>query len=524
MLRTITHFFSNRWFPLIAVVLSGILLTVSFPKWNIYGAAWIWSVPLLLVLPADSFKRSLLLGFNAGLLGSLGIYYWIVVAVRAAGQPVIFAVLCLCMLSVYCALYIACFAGIMAWIKRFSPIMLWPILGAMTWVSLEFIRTFAFTGFPWMLLGYSQWNLPSIIQCCDITGVYGVSFMVMFVNITVFTVMSQPSCSIVKRIGMGIIGFLLVLIVFVYGMITGSVYRDTAPITHDGVLKVSLLQGNIDQYQKWDTQYESMIKEVYADLTMRASDEDPDLIIWPETAFPGFFEEFDKRQWLNRLVKASRTHHLVGAPSFRQKKYYNSLFLMNPFADVIGSYDKKRLVLFGEIIPFERFLSRWIRVLNELGGCTPGTKSQIIELDKKRLGVSICFEAIFPYHIRESVKHGAQVLINLTNDAWYLQSAAAYQHFIMNIFRAVETRRFLIRAANTGISAIIRPEGRIAKQTPLDDRTWITATVFLSDKRSWYVRLGDTFSYICLFISLLSMFYFARKYFLIKQSKYVTIS
>ena len=266
-------------------------------------------------------------------------------------------------------------------------------------------------------------------------------------------------------------------------------------------IKVALLQGSIDQYKKWDRTYVEEIQKTYEKLATKAAQSKPDMIIWPETSVPGYvLQDPPLRQWLLRLVRNSHTSHLVGAPTLNNEMAYNSAFSIDPECSIVGEYAKKHLVPFGEIVPWSNFLGRFIKVLNDLGGFTAGNRSPVLRVGGIPVGVNICYEAIFPDLVRQSVKQGAQVIVNLTNDGWYMKTAAPYQHWAPNIYRAVENNRWLIRADNTGISGIVDPRGHVHALSPIFQPGVIQGSIAARQRLSLYTRFGDLFAWLCAFL------------------------
>ncbi len=268
-------------------------------------------------------------------------------------------------------------------------------------------------------------------------------------------------------------------------------------------LKVCLLQGNIDQYKKWDKTYVAEIQENYEQLVAEAARSKPDLIIWPETSVPGYLlQEPPLRTWLEKVVRQSRTNHLIGAPALHGESAYNSAFSINHEGNLEDEYAKHHLVPFGEVVPWVNILGRWIRVLNDLGGFTAGQGPSVLMAGGYPIGVNICYEAIFPNLVRESVKQGAQLLANLTNDGWYMRTAAPNQHLIPNVFRAIENDRWVMRADNTGVSALIDPSGRIQAASAIFETTIVQGTVEPRTHLTFYTRHGDWFAWLCCLLTL----------------------
>jgi len=376
-----------------------------------------------------------------------------------------------------------------------------PIL----WVALEYLRSFLLTGFPWANLGHSQYlNLP-IIQMADITGVYGLSFVILLVNATLVGVLHQWSKRVFpfKEV---IVTVIILLGFLVYGYLKmGVIDRQ---MTQNPPLKIGLVQGNIDQSLKWDKSFQIETLKIYERLSSGVAEGKPDLIIWPETATPFFFQEEKEFQpFILNIPRKTNAFLLFGTPSYKIEKgrvnHYNSAYLVSPTGDLVGKYDKIHLVPFGEYVPLSNLLF-FIGSLGEgIGDFKSGKEIFNFSLPQGKFGVLICFEIIFPDLCRRFVKNGAVFLVTLTNDAWFGKTAAPYQHFTMATFRAVENRVFVARAANTGISGFIDSKGKILKQGGIFTEEAMTGMIRLSREKTFYTLYGDVFAWICSAFSLL---------------------
>jgi len=473
-------------------VLSAILIILSYPTTSFWPLAWISLVPLFLAIQNEKPLKSFLYGIITGLVAYCGILYWLVPTFSSAGEPKIIGILVLLILSFYLALYYGIFCLFFSILNsKFS------ILNSFLWVSLEFIRTHLFTGFPWALLGYSQWHNLPIIQISEFTGIYGISFLIILVNLTITNLINKRE----RNLKIATTNFLLVLICLVFGFYK---FKNIGILEHRNIRTISILQGNIDQYKKWDEKYEQEILDTYTKLATRPSSIIPDLIVWPESSVPGFLKN-DKKiyDWISDIARKTGTQHLVASNDYKNGKFYNSAFLVSSDGKITGEYSKNHLVPFGEYMPLRNFLSKFIKVVNEIGEFSSDKKYNVLNSSAGKLGVNICFEAIFPNEIRKSVKNGAEIIINLTNDAWYLKTSAPYQHFTMNVFRAVENRRFVVRAANTGVSGFIDPTGRVKSETKIFETDVLSDKIFALNHITFYTKFGDIFSYLCIIISII---------------------
>ena len=431
--------------------------------------------------------------------------YWIAGVMDAyTSLPFVFCWVILLLLVAYLSLYPSLFAVLMAHLRARSRFYFWsaPFL----WAGLEYVRGFLLSGFPWENLGYSQYRWLHLIQISDIIGIYGLSALIMAVNVAFFEIVQairrkrgfswKPAMSVA----------FIVVCVLAYGtwrMAEIDQLAQTSP-----KMAVALVQGNIDQSRKWVSSFQSETIRRYSRLTRMAMKSGPDLIVWPETALPFYFlyQEPLTREVLN-LVRACRVYFLLGSPSFRKDRgnieYYNSAYLLDPSGKVLGKYDKVHLVPYGEYIPLKRFFPFLGKVVESAGDFKPGTEGQFLSLNKERIGVLICFEAIFPELSRAMAQNGAQLLVNITNDAWFGRSSAPYQHLSMAVFRAVENRRAVARAANTGISAFIDPAGRIIDETALFKEAVRTRSLPMMAEKTFYCSHGDLFAKASILITLI---------------------
>jgi apolipoprotein N-acyltransferase len=498
---------------LFLAVSSGFLLTLSFPKTGISFLAWFALVPLFIISRNLSFKNSFSLGLMAGLSHYLTLIYWLVHTMSTYGHlPFYVSLPILFLLSFYLALYIALFSMSVTCLCS-SPLSLF-FTAPLIWVSLEYIRSFLFTGFPWELLGYTQFKMLHIIQISDIFGVYGISFCIILFNTALFLIYlgltgkDWKEKKIGRKQAVGATAAVAVILAAVWGYGNLQIHRLHELAVNSPSIKATVIQGNIDQAKKWDPAFQRSSTIKYIRLSLLSRNLHPDLIVWPETATPFYFT---KNIELSNLVlsgiRETGTDFLIGSPAFNVEnnkvEYYNSAFLVDAAGNVIGRYDKAHLVPFGEYIPLKKWLPFVGKMVETVGDFRAGEKGRTIRWKNFRIGVLICYEIIFPPLSRAMVQNNASILVNLTNDAWYGKSSAPYQHFSMAIFRAVENRRSLIRAANTGISGFIDPSGKVIENTQLFKDAVITQKVPMLEMKTFYSRFGDVFAMACLGLSVL---------------------
>lgn len=489
--------------------LSGLLLSLSFPKAGLEILSWIALLPFFFALKEGSTKENILSGLAFGAAHFLSLLYWIVYTLNIYGYiPVLLCIPIVLLLALYLSGYTVFFAWFIgrAMDKPSYLILIAPSL----WVVLEYIRAWALTGFPWELLGYSQHRLPHLIQIADIAGVYGVSFLIVLVNTAVFTLCLFFSKNTWKGAAVsgrtawthGTAAVLCLAMAWTYGAFR---IRETDENTARArTAAVSVIQGNIDQSLKWSPayQYETLFK--YRHLSTLAAQERPDLIVWPETAAPFYYgNDRGMTRHVQETVETCGTEFLVGFPSFEREpgrfKFHNSAHLLDRQGDITGSYSKVHLVPFGEYVPLQDFLPFINKLTAQSGDFFPGEKGLTLDFAKGKLGVQICFEVIFPGLSRAMVKNGAQLIVNITNDAWFGRSSAPFQHFSMVKFRAVENKRAVARAANTGISGFIDPCGRVLANTGLFEDSQLSRSLPLNESITFYTRYGDVFVLLCFF-------------------------
>ncbi len=483
-------------------LVSGVLLALSFPKSGLSGLAYIAFLPLFFSLDRNRNKIPVFFsGMVTGFFYNLLTIYWITLTMENyGGVP---KSLSLCVLLIF-SLYLSLFVGVFAYgVGRFlqsATLFLWgtPFL----WVALEYARAHLLTGFPWELLGYSQYlNLP-VIQISDLTGVYGVSFLIILVNCGLFLALTGfGSGNGVRRQLVPLACVILCLVgTLLYG---ANRLREIRSGTIRSKIRVSVVQGNIQQDRKWDPKYRSRILSIYARLSQKAGLNHPDLIIWPEAAVPFYFmmDRPDQARLLT-LIDDLGVDLLFGGPDVRLKNgkedYFNSAFLVSPAGRLRGRYDKIHLVPFGEYVPLRRALFFVHPIIDQIGDMKPGDGISLMRTDKGSCGTPICFEIVFPDLVRRFVRDGADFIATLTNDDWFGRSSAPYQHFSMAVFRAVENRVPVVRAANSGISGVIAPDGRVVKRTGIFQEDVFTEDLDLADRPlSFYTRFGDLFAWVC---------------------------
>lgn len=477
-------------------MLSGALMALAFP----FVLPSLSPMPVLdgaprelLVLPGVAglyvlTRAAIPLRQRAGLLFVAGwthfamLLYWLDIAMVQFGKmPQWQALPVLFLLVSYCALY---WALLPALTQLFYHAVAWPapVRFALAVVTLEWLRGQMFTGFPWGLWGYSQArNLP-LASFASLGGVYLVSFLVALSGAMLAVALRAPTK---RRATLRFVAVLALTHGAGWGLLTHNQREDT----FGGHEQVALLQGSIPQRVKNRTaEYVEQIRTNYLELARQAVQRGATLLVWPEAAWPGFIRTHELR--LPDL--ALGVPSLMGAGAMRvtegKPEIFNSAFWVHAQGELVSRYDKRHLVPFGEYVPMRAILpvQKFVPGMIDF---SPGHSAA--PLGESAVGVLICYDGIFPEIARESIRAGARWLVNLTNDGWYGVSSAPYQHRDFYVLRAIETGRFVLRAANNGISLAITPAGEQRAATTLDTRTVSLANVFLSDRQTPYVRLGD---------------------------------
>lgn len=450
-------------------ILSAFFLTLSFPTFNLEFLAWFALVPLLTAIKDKSPGFSFILCFLTGISFFMGVFSWIN-DVRG------FTVLYFFILGIYLGSYFGIFGLLLTFISKRSGFS-FPIIAPALWVSLEYLRSHAgFLALPWALLGHSQYlNLP-IIQISSFTGAYGVSFLIILINSalgeTVAFMLHKKRQPGIKDHPVNLKAVFVAMLLFglslVYGIEVLSVRNN------EDRINITVIQGNIPQDVKWNPKYLRENLDKHIRLTEEASDKGPtSLIVWPETSIPRpITQDLYLMQTIPNLAREVKTHVLIGSSQrpkygsgeFRMANSFNSAFLISPQGIFKGQYKKIHLLPFGEFLPLNNIFpwpSKFVSFISETGNIIPGSEYTIFRLEKEKFGVLICWENIFPGLFRKFVKNGAQFIVNITNEAWFGETAAPYQFLSMNVFRAVENRIAIVRSANTGISCFIEPNGKV---------------------------------------------------------------
>ncbi len=497
-------------YQIACAILSGVLVTLSFPT-VLFGAylpdmgwlAWVALVPLILAIREAAPRKAFMVAFATGLVAYGGSLYWIYRALHYYGKlPPLASSLVLALMIVILAAYLA----VIPWLARLIQTRwrgeLIAILPA-CWVAVELLRNCApVGGFPWSNVAMSQWRALWVIQIADVVGVYGIIFLIVWVNVCLSEIAAAISGMRPNQLKLKIVATVILLAaVLIYGRVRMDVLK--GEFATSGATTIGIVQGNIAQEDKWRDEKAADNLNALRRGTRALRDASVDLVIWPEASFPwpidtraasidpkalGF--DADELGPLPYLVMGAISENPDGS-------YHNSVVLFDAKGAIKGRYHKMHLVPFGEYVPFKKLLFFAEKLTEPAGNFSPGESYRPLDIGDAKAGPLVCYEDIFPQISRRLVAGGAEYLINVTNDAWYGVSSAPYQHVALAVFRAVENRRFMVRATNTGVSAVITPTGKMEVQSGIFHDALIVAPVGLKQEISLYTQLGDWFAYAC---------------------------
>jgi len=479
-------------------VLSGILLSLSFQKFNIFILAWVSLIPLIHCIIKNDIKNSIILGFITGFVCDVIYLYWMFPFLLLNTNKIFDSFVVAMLTWLYFSLYFLVWAAALNYSKNFfnSKILI-SVFASFVWIILEYAKTYLFTGLPWNFISYSQALCTPIIQIVDIAGVYGLSFVIILINMLLYFWWAG------KRLKYLIYSVLIVLSLLFYGSMKMSEFDSDY-----GIKKITagIVQPNVDQYKKWDDSFRTEIVNSLYENAKYFTNKNVDIIVYPETVLPGFLQKDVLIKELIKKICPFAKVSLVGGMSIKFSAIkYNSVFVISREGIIIDKYNKKHLIIFGEYIPFEFVLSKLLTNLNTTGSIKKEEKIEVVSFQDYIFGINICSENYYPYLSRRLVLKGANILTNHTNDAWFGQMATPYQHFIINIFRAVENRKNVIVSANTGISGVIDSGGRIITKTKVGENINFVAAVYTNNYITIYDKIGDMFVYMCMFLSVICL-------------------
>jgi apolipoprotein N-acyltransferase len=501
---------------------SGAILALAYPLADRGLLALVALIPFLLSLQATNRGAALLRGYACGATFFAILLYWIPAVMEThGGLPALVAWPLLALLVFYLATFFALFAWLVsaAW-RHHGPVAL--AFAPVSWVALEIARARLLTGFPWGLLGYSQYRNPALLQTAAWGGILAVSFLVMAANAGGALLLLRPAAPRTRLAGAVLIA--VTALAWAGGVLALGRGAGQDPDNDAGAIRVAAIQGNVPQDRKWDPKAAAGTLSDLSRLSREAASSGARLIVWPEASSPfsvrrpgrdgasGVAVQTDEAYatFLADLARSLHADLIVGSVDYRavagETRAYNSALVVGADGTFGATYDKVHLVPFGEYVP----LARLLFFVNRLAGgaiaeFAAGTRLEPLPTSVGRAGTIICYEAIFPEVVRRVAGRDADFLVNITNDAWFGHTAAPWQHLAMAAVRAAENRRFMVRAANTGISAVIDPYGRILAQTGIEQSAVLGGVLRARHDRTVYSRCGDLFAWGCAILTVLQV-------------------
>ena len=486
-------------------VVSGVLFAAPFLFPELFPLTWISLIPLFHAIQiTQTSRRAFLVGWSAGLIVNISGFYWLFYTIRIfGGYNIPFSLFIFLFLAIYSGLALAFFSFVVK-IYGFGPLCLFP---AVFWTAIEFWFP---NLFPWHLAN-SQSSFLTFIQTADLVGPYGTSFLLVWFNTLCYQILryiyfAEVQLGVLAR-NAAILASVLMLVV-IYGHLRLSAV--SKEIADAPILKLAAVQGNIDVNMKGNMDWMENKLNTYKELTLAI--QEAQLVIWPESAI-----EFSLPESLPQLplklrpkLPSGEAFFVFGGRSFRgnpssiNAEFFNSALLTDSDGRILALYHKQVLLMFGEYIPFFSVLSRTQLTPENSGVFTAGTGPTTLDLPNgMKLAPLICYEDLMPELAREFVaKKGATLLINLTNDAWFGNTAAPWQHARLAQWRSIETRRTLVRATNTGLTSVINPRGEIIATLPTFKADVLTSTIPLMEGKTIYVRFGDWFAWLITCVSI----------------------
>jgi apolipoprotein N-acyltransferase len=518
----------------VAAALSGIMLVACFPKIHLPGLVWVASLPLLWALANETrLKRAFMLGYMCGAFFFAGSCYWFITVMEFYGHlaPAL-AVIALVLFVLIDATFFGAFGLAMGWAARRSSG--WALaLSPFLWLAMELARTYLITGFPWNLLGYAV-QAAGVRQIASVTGVYGLSFLAVATSALLAWVLMPPRRA---RAGLALVGWLALLLLAQWKLAPPppTVGKELAILVQPNV---PLDETDLEAWIPWrnPAQLQQLV-EFSARAVGQFSNTEPNdsgkgstvltnpiqnpkskiqnssaippLLVWAENPAPFFFTR--DPVFRNAMENMARqTHAIVIANTIipvdgNDGSITNSAFALDPDGRQVSRYDKIHLVPFGEYVPWWALPGLVHKITSEVGNFVPGSSYPVARVPGGNIGVFICYEAIIPQLARKLVANGAGVLVNISNDAWYGDSAAAYQHLEMARLRSIENHRYLLRATNDGVTTFIDPYGRVREQLPRYQRLALPAHFDFETRQTFYTAHGDVFAWLCAAIAALAL-------------------
>ncbi|MCL1971553.1 MAG: apolipoprotein N-acyltransferase [Endomicrobia bacterium] len=486
---------------IILCVITGFLAAFAFPKINLFFLMWIAFIPLMYVIFRSSQPLSFVYAFIAGFVFNLQANFWLINTIMLFSYDNYgISIIAYVFFCLYFAFYWGIWGLFSSIIKKYcTNTLFFVILSACLWVALEYVRTYILGNWPWLIIAYSQYKIPQLIQIAEFTGVYGVSFAIIFINGLLYFGIFE------KKRNYLFYAAAVFAAILVFGIFRYNAFQNFG---EGKEFKAAAVQANVEQYKKLTNEYRQEMFAGLKHLAEEVSKINADLVLWAESEIINFipsdkesFEEADK------IAKISGGINIIGAPHLDEnERLYNAVFYFDGSGGYAAMHLKNHLVPFGEYMPYGEIYSKFVGIPNINDDITGGKDTNVFTDGSLFIGPLICSENLFPDIVRRFVLSGAKVLTNHTNDAWFFDSSASHKHFSANVFRAVESRKAVIVAANTGVSAIIDASGRIVSESKLCEQAIISGTFLQNEYMTFYMRYGDVFVKFCIFIIIVFVF------------------
>jgi apolipoprotein N-acyltransferase len=501
-------------------VLSGVLLFLSCADFDIWPLTWFAVVPLIAVALHPTTKRPAFYGFVCGLFANGGGFYWIVGFLQRFGHlPLVAAIPIFLLLVGYQAITFTAFAYCIRKLHNHFPNSGITFIAPIVYVALELVVPFVF---PWYLAITQAWVRP-VIQIADLTGPLGVSFILILTNSAIYD--GAASWRATRTLPLRRLAVALAVLSFSFGYGAVRIHQVTRARAAAPKLNIGVVQANIGIHEKWHPQLARQQLQMHQELARSLEQRGADLLVWPESSYPYHFFRDQTHDWPEGDVRQVKVGFhlplLFGTLTVAQTGTsaipypYNSALLLDEKGEVRGSFDKNILMVFGEYVPYYEQLQPILKHFPEMSNFARGTDVTVFPLVRPdgstvRIGPMICYEDIFPSFGRRLTMRDPNVLINITNDAWFGKTSEPYEHLALAVYRAVESRLDLVRAVNTGVSAFVDATGRLYQHGPSFDPDdehvapplTLLEPVAVLQPFKLYARLGEWFGGLCLIVAL----------------------
>jgi apolipoprotein N-acyltransferase len=505
------NFIRPAW-RIAAAVAGGLCLVMIHPTFDLWFLAWVAFVPLLFAIEGQTPRRSFFYGALFGAVGYHGGYHYLVYTIEIfGGFPLVISLMLYSLLCFACGIQFGVFAYLVRRLDNYFPDLRFVTVPCLI-VAIEFLYPLLF---PWTL-GATTYKVLPLAQIADLVGSYGISYLIAFCNLLIYQAIAAQAKSRKLPLKPAVVFTVLLTLTLLYGFIRIPMVKKEMAAAPS--LTVGLVQANIGILEKRLTSDKGWIHEAHNELSDEAARKlgvAPDLLVWPESSFRCWVEvKHNGKMRIRRcptrekdlIPNLTGSWLIFGGLAFTKSAgeitgKYNTALLLNDEKKIVARQDKKYLLAFGEYMPLSDYIPALKTISKHTGDFTPAADAQLLPGPKgAKIASIICYEDIIPAYTRRLVAQGANLMINITNDAWFGKSDEPYQHLALSVFRSIENRRYLLRAVNTGVSAIIDPTGEIVEQSRIFEPATITGKISLLQSRTVYSYIGDIFAWLNCFI------------------------